>query len=80
MAGAADVEEDIGEEDWDDEISNLGLDEVGEASFISGDLGTSDPAVQDPGNNYPLPTIEEPKHHAQEMEGEGEGVITRHQV
>jgi hypothetical protein len=30
MAGAADIEEDMGEEDWDDEISNLGLDEVGD--------------------------------------------------
>lgn len=78
MAGAADIEEDIGEEDWDDEISNLGLDEVGETSFISGDLGTSDPTVPDLGNDYPLPSIERPKHHTEEIEGEEEGVITQH--
>ena len=80
MAGAADIEEDMGEEDSDDEISNLGLDEVGETSFISGDLGTSDLAVPDLGNDYPLPSIEGPKHHTEETEGEGEGegVITQH--
>jgi hypothetical protein len=80
MAGAADVEEDWGEEDWDDEISNLGLDEVGETSLISGDLGASDPAAPDTGNDYLLPSIEGPKHYTEEIEGEGERtrVITKH--
>jgi hypothetical protein len=63
MAGAADIEEDMGEKDWDGEISNLGLDKVGETSFIFGDLSTLDPAMLDLGNDYPLPSIERPKHH-----------------
>lgn len=78
MAGAADIEEDIGEEYSDDEISNLGLDEVGETSLISGYLGPSDPAVPDLGNDYLLPSIEGPKHHTEEIEGEGEEVISQH--
>jgi HNH endonuclease len=52
MAGAADIEEDLGEEDWDDEISNLGLDEVGDASFIS---GMSDPGCAGSGLRLPTP-------------------------
>ncbi|KAF4631716.1 hypothetical protein G7Y89_g6415 [Cudoniella acicularis] len=71
MAGAADVEEDIGEEEWDDEISNLGLDEIGETFFISDDIGTSDPAMPDLSNDYLAPSIEGPKHYAEEIEGEG---------
>ena len=78
MAGAADIEEDMGGKDWDDEISNLGLDEVGETSFISADLSTLDPAMPDLGNDYLLPSTERPEHHTEEIEGEEEGVIAQH--
>ncbi|TVY44304.1 hypothetical protein LOCC1_G005056 [Lachnellula occidentalis] len=63
MAGAADVEEDWGEGDWDDEIGNPGLDEIGGTSFISGDLTTSDPAAPVLGSDYILPMMNASKHY-----------------
>jgi hypothetical protein len=51
-----------------------------ETSFISGDLSTVDPVVPDRGNDYLLLGIEGPKHHTEEIEGEGEGeeAVTQH--
>jgi len=49
-----------------------------DSSLISGNLSTSDPAVPDLGNDALLPSIEGPKHHTEEIEGEGE--IIQHSV
>jgi hypothetical protein len=58
----------LGEHDEDedeDDVSNLGLDEGGDESFLPS-TGPSDPVV--PANTSLLPSIEAPKHHAEEME------------
>jgi hypothetical protein len=76
MAGAADLgdmEEEPG--DSDDAISDLGLSEVGDVSYLSDagpSLHPSDPVVPDPNSTYPLPlpTIEGTKHQTDEMGGD----------
>jgi hypothetical protein len=58
----------LGEPDEDedeDDVSNLGLDEGGDESFLPS-TGPSDPVV--PTNTSLLPSIEAPKHHAEKME------------
>ena len=49
-----------------DNISNLGLDEGRDESFLSNVTGLSDPVIPD--NTGVLPSIEEPKHYTEEME------------
>jgi hypothetical protein len=73
MAGAAvPYEADWLDEDSDEEISNLGLDEVGDASFVSLDpsLPDSPPFLR---NDNLLPT-EGSKHHTEKAEGDGDGL------
>lgn len=54
----------FGEDDGD--ISNLGLDEGRDESFLSNITSLPDPVVPD--NTDVLPSIEAPKHHTEEME------------
>jgi hypothetical protein len=57
---------DLGEPDEDeDDVSNLGLDEAGDESFLSS-AGLSDPII--PAITNLLPSIDAPKHYAEEME------------
>ncbi|KAG4434265.1 hypothetical protein IFR05_010255 [Cadophora sp. M221] len=74
MAGAADDLKDFeyhfsdNGEFYEDEgdISNLGLDEGRNKSFLSNVTNMSDPIVPD--NNSVLPSIEAPKHYTEVME------------
>ena len=57
----------LGEFDGDEgNISNLGLDEVKDDSFLSNVSSLSDPVILD--NTGVLPSIEAPKHYTEEME------------
>ncbi|KAH7317338.1 hypothetical protein BKA65DRAFT_483571 [Rhexocercosporidium sp. MPI-PUGE-AT-0058] len=57
----------LGEFDEDDgDVSNLGLDEGGDESFLSNITSLPDPIVPD--NTGVLPSTEAPKHHTEEME------------
>jgi hypothetical protein len=58
-------EPDEDEDEDEDDVSNLGLDEGGDESFLPS-TGPSDPVV--PTNTSLLPSIEAPKHHAEKME------------
>jgi hypothetical protein len=53
------------EDEDEDDVSNLGLDEGGDESFLSS-AGLSDPII--PANTNLLPSIDAPKHYAEEME------------
>ena len=53
------------EDEDEDDVSNLGLDEGGDESFLSS-TGPSDPVVPD--NTSLLPSIEAGKHHPEETE------------
>jgi hypothetical protein len=57
----------LGESDEDEgDISNLGLDEGRDESFLSHITSLSDPVIPD--NSGVIPSIEAPKHYAEEME------------
>jgi hypothetical protein len=57
----------LGEFDEDEgDISNLGLDEGRDESFLSHITSLSDPVIPD--NSGVIPSIEAPKHYAEEME------------
>lgn len=57
----------LGEFDEDEgDISNLGLDEGRDGSFLSNIASLSDPIIPD--NTGVLPSIEAPKHYTEEME------------
>ena len=57
----------LGEFDEDEgDISNLGLDEGRDESFLSNITNLSDPVIPD--NSGVIPSIEAPKHYAEEME------------
>jgi hypothetical protein len=70
MAGAAvPYESGRGDEDSDEEIPNLGLNEVGNTSFVSPD--PSQPASPQFLRNGNLLPIEGSKHQLEEAEGDG---------
>jgi hypothetical protein len=52
--------------DDEGDISNLGLDEGRDESFLSNITNLSDPVIPD--NTGVLPSIEAPKHYTEEME------------
>jgi hypothetical protein len=61
-----------------DDISNLGLDEGGDESFLSNVTGLLDPAAPD--STSILPSIEAPKHYTEEMEDTEERTVMLHIV
>jgi hypothetical protein len=72
MAGAASPYDSDWDEDSDEEISNFGLEEVGDTSFVS-TSGPSLPASPQFLRKDNLHPIEGSKHHTEEAEGDGVG-------
>lgn len=71
LAGAADVPPDLGDYFSDGEVSNLGLEEAGEESFLSSLSGPSVATVPDIASP-PHPLLETPKHQGDEIQRFGD--------